>query len=86
MMGLHSSPAKARETVVSTMETVSIIPRCADMTDGRPNTVESLQEFLMNFLFAVTDKSSCGLRSMRNVLLEMTLELAVGNSSEVWAL
>ena len=56
------------------------------MTDGRPNTVESLQEFLMNFLFAVTDKSSCGLRSMSNVLLEMTLELAVGNSSEVWAL
>lgn len=84
MTELHLPPAKEHETVISTMETVSVIPRCANMTGGRPNTVESLQDFLMNFLSAIKDKSSCRLRRMRNVLLEMILELAVGNCSKAW--
>lgn len=82
MMELHLPPAKEHETVVSTMETVSVILCCANMTGGRPNTVESLQDFLMNFLFAITDESSCWLCRMRNVLLEMIVELAIGNSSK----
>lgn len=34
----------------------------------------------MDFLFAITDKSSCRLGRMRNLLLEMILELETGNS------
>lgn len=84
MLELHLPRAKEHETVISTMETVSVIPHCANMTGGRPNTVESLQGFLMKFSFAITDKGSCLLHRMRNLLFEMILELEVGNSSKAW--
>lgn len=78
---LHSPPAKEHETVISTVETVLGILFCSNMT-GRSTMVESLQNFLMNFWLAITDKSSCWLHRMINILFEMMLESEIGNSRQ----
>lgn len=80
-MELHLPPAKEHEIVISTMETVFDILFCSNMT-GRSTTVESLQNFLMKFWFAITDKSSCWLHRMINVSLEMILESETGYFSQ----
>lgn len=80
-MELHLPPAKEHGAVVSTMETVCDILFCSNLT-GRSATVETLQSFLMSFSFAATDKSSCWVYRMINLLREMILESEIGNSSQ----